>query len=229
MTTLTIACKRLTCANCGAPVGYQAPFCSYCRTALLWDDVPVLGQGGIFRTVELWREPLPGKHTAGSNDMLRRSDGVLLNVPTGKFLSGELEPKFKDVCIAASATCLDPGAGFGVTARMHEIGSARSTYALSVRPGFRAFTLTRLLWTDKDSYVDWLLPWECVPAVAGVGTVNHIELRVADSVLQVVINGVRLATVIDARFGFGTAGWRAVSFGGQSRVVLHQLEARRVA
>src|SRR5262249_6439000 len=152
MRSMTIACKRLTCANCGAPVGYQAPFCGYCRTALVWDDVPALGPGGIFRTVDLVREPMPGKHTASSNQMLRRADGLMLEVPSGKFLSGEMEPLFRDVCVSLSATSLDPGAGFGVVARMHTIGVARSAYALSVRPAFRAFTLTRLLWTDKDSY-----------------------------------------------------------------------------
>ena len=65
-------------------------------------------------------------------------------------------------------------------------------------------------------------------ACAGVGVKNHVELRLADSVLEVILNGVRLSTVIDARYGFGSVGWRTSSYGNSSRVVLHSLEIRRV-
>ncbi len=81
--------------------------------------------------------------------------------------------------------------------------------------------------TDPPRAGDAIAPWEFSPLIGGVGTVNDVELRFADSVFQVVLNGQRVATIVDASFGFGGLAWVVGSHPTASRVVLQAVAAWR--
>ena len=71
--------------------------------------------------------------------------------------------------------------------------------------------MRRESWWKTKTYVDVINEWEFHPAIRGVGVVNDVELRFADSVFQIVLNDVRVATIVDASFLFGGMAWVAAS------------------
>jgi hypothetical protein len=202
--------RTLRCDHCGAPVEFESSFCAYCRARLRWGGTLDVEPGEALVSLDLTREPLPGG-AALKKHVTTRSDGALVTLDHGT-LSGSLPLKLRDACVAASAVVSNVETGFGVTARLHQAGSASSCYSLMVNPSVRAYRVQRLLWSKNRTYVDTLRNWEVTPHLHGLGTLNRVELRYADSVLQVVLNGARAASLVDARFGFGAVGWRVVAY-----------------
>jgi hypothetical protein len=85
-----------------------------------------------------------------------------------------------------------------------------------------------VLGAAQSAEIDVLTEWEVSSHVAPVGSPNRVELRCADSVLDLVVNGTRVATVIDARFGFGHFGWRATSAELPTTVLLQSVELSHI-
>lgn len=218
--------RTLACTSCGAPVSFQTPFCSYCRAALTWHEVPSLHRGDAQRLLDLSRDALPG---AEGITAVRRSDGLLVDVPSNRAHMEHFGSPARDVSVSLSGVCLDASGALGVIARVNPLAGAKVGYMLQIRPGFRTYWVARFLSTQDELHVEALRNWEAVREVAGVGAVNQIELRVADSVLAVAINGVDVATIVDARFGIGCVGWRASSFDKATKVLLRTLEVRHVS
>jgi hypothetical protein len=174
--------------------------------------------------------PMPGENglagvvTAGP-------EGRLMTINGNHAYSGTLPGVLRDACVSVSAVCHEPRCGFGVTGRVQKTGMASTSYSLMVHPDVRAYRVQRLLVTKEKSFVETLHDWEVVPAVGGIGALNRVELRYADSAFQVVINGVKVASLVDARFGFGDTGWRATSYADfpqKKRILFRSMDVRRV-
>ena len=80
---------------------------------------------------------------------------------------------------------------------------------------------------STNTYVDVINEWEFCSAIRGVGATNDVELRFADSVFQIVLNDVRVTTIVDAAFGFGGLAWVVGSHGGPAQVLLQNAGAWR--
>jgi hypothetical protein len=212
-------------------VAFQSPFCSFCRAPLTWGDTLEIKPGRAVASLDLRAHAMPGEKSL-TRSMQATPEGRLLTIDgTGAF-SGTFTTPMRDACVSISGIAYDANIGFGVSGRVLKAGAASSAYAVMVHPGFRAYRVHRVLWTKTETFVEAIRDWEAVPAVAGVGALNHVELRYADAVFQVVINGAHVASLVDARFGYGCAGWRATSYGElpqRKRVLFRSLEVRTVA
>ena len=224
--------RTLRCAACGAPVEFQSPFCAYCRVPLTWGASLDVEPGRSLWTVDLRREPLPSEATFGA-DVTVTPEGRMLTLDGSVTFRGLMTtPPLRDACASVVATCWEPNLGFGVTGRTHTEGHAQSAYTLMVNPTARVYRVDRRLWTKTETHIEVMRNWEVTSSLAGLGAPNRVELRYADAVFQIVINGAHVASLVDARFGFGRVGWRAVSFDDlpqRKRIVLHAMEARAVA
>jgi hypothetical protein len=195
----------LTCPKCGAPTTWNAPFCAYCRAPLTWGSSPVdLDRGDPLFALDFASDALP----EGGKVSTQRTDGALVEIRDPRFEQyGPFAPRVRDVCIAMRGTALDDSGSFGVSARVQEEGGARTSYQLKVYPSLRAWMLRREATYTGKVYSEAIADWEHTPAVAGVGQENEIELRCADSLFQVLINGRRVVSTVDASFGFGGLAW----------------------
>ena len=93
-----------------------------------------------------------------------------------------------------------------------------------VLPAAQSFTLFHFYASTKEEQHTNLRNWEKSPAIRGVGEENAVELRHKGTLLEVVVNGSSLATVIDERSSVGTSGWVVRSYGQIARVLLRRLE-----
>ena len=214
----------LSCDHCGGPVTYQAPFCPFCRAAQSWDAHVVLRRGAILADVDTVQQPLP---TRSSTPFGRRVDGgVLLEPSAGKIQKGLFPFDLRDACVRVRATALDAGATFGLLFRVCSHGDTEAGYDLQVFPAFRSFRLRRLLWHKGKLQEVVLHRWEHGTVVRPFGQTNDLELRGADAVFQIVINGMLTATVLDAAFCYGAVGWSAASESdvSQARIVVHRVD-----
>ena len=215
--------KQLSCANCGGPLSYGAPFCAYCRRPLQWGRHVAIERGEAFFSKDFRHDSVPGCSIAQ-----RRHDGALVGVEKENWERwGSFEPKLRDACVAVRGVALDENGDFGVYARMHAQGDAKAAYQLKIYPAFRSWRLRREAWVTKATHVSSIVDWEFSPLIGGIGTVNEVELRFSDSVFQVVLNGQNAATVVDASFGFGLLGWVCGSHPGPSNVLLQSASAWR--
>ncbi len=224
---MSVAAKSLNCAHCGGPLTYLSAFCNYCRTALVWDYEPELHPGTPYHLVDFRRDPVPGYENGGLPSV-RKADGTLLDCSPNSSWSGQMKAQVRNGAVELVATCVDRNGGCGVSARVHSIGDAQCAYALHVRPAFHSFQLERRLWSTEEVQIQVLRAWETTFAVAPVGQPNRVELRFADSILEIFINGQHLARVIDAHLGFGKVGWRATGYSQPAQVMLTSLALRRV-
>lgn len=194
--------RALQCERCGAPVTFGSPFCGYCRAPLVWEDRPLLLRGAALETAK----------------------GKDFNLKDRAMVTGLFQQPRRNGAVLAEGKTRGRNAGFGVMARVSTAGSYRMAYALSLRPAHRSFQLSQVIWGDGKTEQRVLYAWECHPAAKGEGESNTLELRFADSLLQVVINGTRAASLVDAAFGFGQPGWRALCYGADAcEVSLTQL------
>jgi hypothetical protein len=224
---MTLKAKSLLCSHCSGPLTYLAQFCNYCRTPLVWDYEPELLPGTPYLMVDFRRDPVPGYETGGL-PAVRKGEGTLLDCTPNASWSGQMSAQVRNGSVEMVATCLDKNGGCGVSARVHSIDKAQCGYALHVRPAFHSFQLERRLWSSEEVQIQVLRAWETNFVVAPVGQVNRIELRFADSILEVFINGRSLARVIDAHLGFGKVGWRVTGYSQPTQVMLHSLALRRI-
>jgi hypothetical protein len=158
----------------------------------------------------------------------RREDGIFLEIEKRNWhVWHRFGPQLRNGCVAVRGRALDSHGIFGLYARMHAEGDARAAYELMVYPAHRAWRMRRTLWLQSEAHTDVILDWEHTSLLAGVGNESEVELRFADSVFQVVLNGRRVATLIDASYGFGMLGWVAGSMRAPARLVLHAASAWR--
>jgi hypothetical protein len=219
-----VSARVLTCEQCGGPLVYGAPACAYCHAPQQWERLVSIERGSAFVENAFVQEPmldLPREAT-------RREDGILLDIEKRNWhVWHRFGPHLRNGCFAVRGRALDPHGIFGIYARMHTEGQARAAYELMVYPAHRAWRMRRTLWWPSETHTDVVLDWEHTSLLAGVGSENEVELRCADSVFQVVFNGHRVATLIDASFGFGMLGWVAGSMRAPARLMLHAASAWR--
>jgi len=217
--------RALSCSHCGGPVGYGDPACRWCSSPLSWPQVPRLQRGAPRCVVDLRTAPLPGPVSTLSS--VPCEGGVEIAVEAKQMVSGHTEDGLTEVAVGLTGAALDRNGAFGVLARRSSTGSVACAYALTVRPGLRTWAMSALLWgsqgtTRGKTEVRVLRPPTFHEAVQGVGAWNEVELRAADHLLEVRVNDVVLATLVDGVFGFGSPGWRVLGLGGPSRVQLHR-------
>jgi len=172
---------------------------------------PLLGAGALKRRVE----PSP--------------EGHVLHLPAQGASWASAKKHVRDVCVAVTATAIDPGAGFAAIARVHTESGIADGYQALVVPGLRTVRLARFCEGGEVSAVSAIRDWECSPHVAPAGYPNTIELRAADTMLQLFVNGERVLSAIDAGLGFGGFGFRAIALEGPARVCFRSIEAFAVA
>ncbi len=219
--------NTLNCEVCGGPTQFRAPKCGYCHAALTWGATVEIAPGDLIVRADMAREPPPGWSAAAAS-AARRGDACAIELKDRTVRFGTFPTPACDACISVTGICLDDRAELGVIARYIREGAAQSYYGVWVHPGRRRFTLERVLGAPQSAEIEVLTEWEVSSQVAPVGSLNRVELRCADSVLDLVVNGVRVATVIDARFGFGHFGWRATPAEPPSTVLLHSVELRHI-
>lgn len=215
----------LECRLCGAPVRFQVNFCAYCRAPLSWEQPLPLERAELVFSETYPQSPLLGSTILKATKLEKTSGGIIAHIPPAGFAWAHSTMKMQNVCACVEAIALDREASFGVLVRAHAEGKIVSGYVASVAPGFRSFRLTRNIEGSKLSTASVLEDWQSTPVVAPVGGVNHIELRCADMMLQVLVNGVRVLSVLDAGLGFGGFGWRATSLGPAARVLFRSINA----
>jgi hypothetical protein len=164
-------------------------------------------------------------------ESMSRPDGLL--VTTGKaFIWPWFVPKMKrkDACVTLRAVAFDENTYVGIYARRAMDGSVARGYRLDVASGLRTFRFVREVWNTKAARMRVVQPWERNAAIAPPHAPNKIELRFADSVFEVLVNDVRVATIIDPGFGFGEIGWHVSSHADSGGAVLIQgISVHRVA
>ena len=215
-----------SCAQCGAPMAFRTPFCAYCRAPATWSDVPALRPGAVLEAYDMTRAPLPQEH---ANRTARRGDGALVSLPRDALVGGLCRGPLRNGCVAATGVCLDEHGRLGVMARTINLPSVQVGYRAVVLPASRSFLLERFVAGAAESHSDRLCAAEAVVHVQPPGQPNRVELRCADSIVHLVINGSTVATVIDARLGFGWPGWIAASEAtGAAQVLVQHLEVRLI-
>jgi hypothetical protein len=146
----------------------------------------------------------------GAIAITRSNEGTCVTVAARKAVNGQMGQRRRHGCIVADVAALDPNAGIGVSARQQE-ESATGGYSLLVVPYFRSVNLARVVASTTHVYSTPLHAYEFQRCVRPVGQPNEIELRCADSILQVFVNGHQVAACVDATFGFGGFCWRLQS------------------
>ncbi len=156
-------------------------------------------------------------------DFVRGPVGCSFSVGERVTCSGSLPTAWRNGALRLTGSVDGDSGFFSLLARLGQVGGARFAYALTVRPGLRSLSLARLGWGDGKSYVSNLRPWSFHPEIPGPGVSLDLELRFADSVMQVVVDDHALFTVEDAGFGFGRVGWRVGTYEGPDVVRLRRL------
>ena len=197
----------LRCPSCGGPTQFGAPFCVYCRGSLTWGAVPLLARGRLIARLDGMRDALDKSQLTS---LERTPSGSLATVAASKAANGAVGQRRRHGCIVVEAAAVDPHTGIGVAGRQQE-ASAAGGYSLSVAPHFRSVNLAKVVASREHVYFTQLHAWEFQPIVRRVGEMNEIELRLADSIIQVFVNGHHVAAVVDATFGFGSFCWRIQS------------------
>jgi hypothetical protein len=216
----------VSCPSCGGPVTYGGGFCGYCRVPLAWDELPSVNVGALLTQVSFANQPPPSKM-----DAMTRPDGLLV-----KTNSSVVRPWFvpqmkrKDACVTLRAVAFDENTYVGIYARRAMDGGVARAYRLDVASGMRTFRFLREVWNTKVARMRLVQQWERNVAIAPPLAPNKIELRFADSVFKVLVNDVRVATIIDPGFGFGEIGWHVGSHEDAGGSVLIQgISVHRVA
>lgn len=214
--------KILECDHCGGPVPFRAPFCAYCRAPLTWEGTPRLERGAPFLSKRYPRDGAQLTFTTTRAEHV--AEGTILHVqnPT-RFL--ELDRPTRDVCAVLDAVTLDRGAAFGVVVRSFVDAELFSGYAAMICPGFRSLRLARIVEGATVSTMRVLSDWEMTEAMRPQGQPNQIEIRVADSLFEVLVNDVRVISTLESGVVFGAVGFRVFSLERVSRVLLRSLEA----
>lgn len=218
----------LECPTCGGPLRFQVPFCAYCRAPVQWSETLELDRGAPIHTDRYPRDPLLGASAIKSR-IDPAPEGHVLHVRAQGATWASAKKQLRDACVAVTAIAIDPGAGFAAIARVHTESGIADGYQALVVPGLRTVRLSRFCEGGDVSAVAPIRDWECSPKVAPAGYPNTIELRAADAMLQLFVNGERILSAIDAGLGFGSFGFRAIALEGPARVCFQSLEVFAVA
>lgn len=218
--------RVLACPACGAPSAFGAPFCTYCRGPLTWGAMPTLARGQLVARLDATKDEVDKRPLVASE---RTRDGTIVTVGPRKAGTGAIGLRRRHGCVVIEGVALDPQAAIGVAARQQE-DAASGGYSLSVIPHFRSVGLSKVVASVKQAYFQPLHDWQFHEGVRRVGEPNEVELRAADSILQVLVNGRLVASCIDATFGFGGFGWRVQSLTDQpARVLIRAVSVYDVA
>jgi hypothetical protein len=218
--------RILQCSSCGAPIQFGAPFCVYCRSPLTWGAVPLLARGRLIARLDGAKDALDKREV---QLLERRTDGTVVTVGPRRAANGAVGLRRRHGCIVIEAVALDAHATIGVAARQQELVSSGG-YSLAVIPYFRTVDLAKVLASKTHLYSHGLCEWEFHESVRRVGEVNEVELRLADSIIQVFVNGQHVSSSIDATFGFGMFGWRIQSLADlPARALIRSVSLHEVA
>jgi len=220
--------RALDCNKCGGPVSFMSAFCPWCRVPLTWSDVPHLGRGAVIVERQYGREPQLSPELAKWKGRPEPGVGVWFDMQTNKSTRGKIVRPIADV--AATLTCIvhDSG-GFGLYVRAHDAQDAVVCYVMRVRPMYRSYNFMRLASAAGVVHLDRIRPWEAVSVVRPAGQSNTIEVRCADSIFNLFVNDTHVATVVDARFGFGEVHWELSAYDAPSRICLVSASVHHVA
>ena len=202
--------KVLACPSCGGPTQFGAPFCAYCRGPLTWGAVPLLRRGRLVARLDGTKDLLDKREV---QSLERTPNGTIVTVGARRAANGAVGLRRRHGCVVIEAAALDAQTGIGVAARQ-QASSASGGYSLAAIPYFRSVGLSKVVASATKVYSRGLHEWQLQPNVRRVNELNEIELRLADSIIQVFVNGEHVAACIDATFGFGTFGWRIQSLTG---------------
>lgn len=220
--------NALTCDNCGAPTAYLASRCAYCQAPLTWHEVPELRAGAVLRRFDLRRgEPMPGMDQMPGVE-LRPGAGAMIPIEAGRnAYLGARVPR-RDAAVSLTAVALHESVTLGIDFRVTGIGRARTAYTVKISPRLRAFRIARILNTGKSLYLEELRVMETVEAIAGVGEPNVLDVRFADSVISVRVNGAHLGSFVDARYLYGDHGFSVGALHAPGQALIAELEVREI-
>ncbi|MFO0553939.1 MAG: hypothetical protein U0271_36495 [Polyangiaceae bacterium] len=221
--------RVLECPTCGGPLRFQVPFCAYCRSPITWGDSLELDRGASVHAEHYPERPLLGGSLLRKESLEKSADGHVVVLRAGTASWAKAMRNARDSCVAVTGVTVEPHAGFAAVARAHTEGGVVDAYIAAVVPGLRSVRLARLCEGSDVSAVLPIRDWECSPHVAPIGYANTVELRVADTVLQLFVNGQRVLSAVDGGLGFGSFGWRAFSCEGPARVLIRALEVFAVS
>lgn len=212
--------RVLECPHCGGPVGFRAPFCVYCRSPLTWDAAPSIERGELLFTTRYESPPGEGRlvPTAGGG-----TEGGLVTVSKA-FSSIDLDYQARDTATSIEGIALDRAGGLCVIVRAFADGGFFSGYVASIIPAFRCLRLARVVEGSGLSTADILAEWEPCSAVRPPGELNHLELRAADSLLEVHVNGTRVLARVDSGISFGASGFRIFPLEHHARFLVKRLD-----
>ena len=199
--------RVLQCPACGGPTQFGAAFCAYCRGPLDWGTIPLLSRGRLIARLDGTKDDFDRRELQAAE---RTGNGTVVTVGPRRAANGGVGLRRRHGCVVIEGATLDPHATLGVCARQQE-SNASGGYSLSLIPHFRTVNLAKVLASTVHVYYHALHDWEFYEGARRVGEPNELELRAADSILQVFVNGRHVASCIDATFGFGTFGWRIQS------------------
>ena len=147
----------------------------------------------------------------------------------------DLKTELRDGCVRASFTALTPRVRVGLSARAANIGKdAFTNYALEASVDARTAWPIVSFDAGKDSTFKSLVrTTHPTPYIAGVGSMNTIELRVQGPTLAAYANGEHLFSLHEPTYGFGAFGIRVGRDGEPSappaEVVVHEIEIAEVS
>lgn len=199
---------------------------------------PFIKPGDPLYYTELTRGCLPGRDKpAGTltdgTKFEPTSQGALVTVmPKRAFEAYEPRLRSRDMCVRASFVALDPGVTVACLGRIDTIQTAKLKYLLEIDPASRRFCLDRGFSSQEVAHFTSLIDWTPCQAIAPLGQVNVVELRLQGPTLEARINDQQVGTFHDAVLGIGAAGLRisakpAVTT--PSRATVQWFEMRQVA
>jgi hypothetical protein len=105
----------------------------------------------------------------------------------------------------------DRAGAFAAVVRARAEGKIMGAYVAVVAPGRRSVRPWRAI--EGQTVSETMPPRDRAhsPHVAPPGAPDVVELRAADAILRVFVNGRRVLSAEDAGLGFGAYGWRALS------------------
>lgn len=210
------------CDRCGAPTGFRAPFCAYCHAPLAWNAPPNIERGPRIVSRD-YRTHVIDARSLTRTTLETTRDGVMVTTAV-PFRVLELEHPARDTVTAVEGVVFDRGGALGVIVRAFSDAPLFTCYVASIVPSFRTFRLSRNVEGADVSTLRAITEWEATSVVRPNGEPNVIEMRTADSVLEVHVNGTRLATVVDASLAFGCSGFRIFSLEKQAHVLVRRLD-----
>jgi hypothetical protein len=219
----------LRCPSCGAPVTFRARFCAYCRAALDFRSTPSLaGAGRPARIFDLKDGiSLPGTKPYTNWYTPKPGVGFELKVDPGRRAYGQTDPKLRDSIARITGVCHDPYGTFAIGARAHQIGALSAGYFFVLSPSRREVFARRDI-ASKDDAFTTVIVRQAAHEIAGVGATNTLEVRCADSLFEVYVNGAKVTAFEDAHFCFGEHAWAVDAETAQTRVTIEKFEVEEL-